>query len=1053
MNDVIVKTNPFPGLRAFQMEEKDLFFGREKSLSELLAKLRDNRLLTVVGYAGSGKTSLMQCRLLPRLAQGFSGQGGDEWRVASFRPGYDPIGNLSLALAEPHVLQNTDRIEPNYADFLAHNLKRGGNALVNLFQEAQGRDKWNLLLYIDQFEDVFAFNEQEKNAGRTTNDASVFVNLLLNVFRRKDLPIYIALTVRSNELDKSTEFRGLPHLLNQGQFLVPQMKQEEIHQAIVAPLEAQKIKYEPELIERILYDFSKEKGQLPVLQHCMNRLWDTWQKSGEDVLQIEHYKEIGGLENAIANHADEIYYSLKSTEEQELCGRIFKILVEQGDGGLKQGKLTKFKTILNQTGVQQTTVLPILEAFSRKENPFLIAPPKVMMEPDAYISISNENIMRKWPRLSEWVKEEAESVAIYDRLAKAAVLHRNGDGGLWTDPELQLGLNWKAKAHPDAAWASRYSHDYHYAMRFLEESRQARDERLAIEREKAEREVKRARRIAFASILGLIFFLMIALVSGYFFVQAEISKRRAKEAHERAWASMLDAKESEQKANESKKLAEAETERAKKAEEDAEKERDIAKVQTQKAEKAKRKAEKEEKRAEAALVKAQEKEKEALEAKEEALEAKEEAIANAIKAKEAEEEAIRQAEETKRLQRISLAQSIAVKSLNIKDTEARALLANLAYGINAKNQGNIYDPYIIGALHKGLKGLKGSKYNEFASVDNPGPIWEIITEKENRIISQGKDGELLKWDALDPTAEPQILGTGSSIYRAMALSDKGKWLACVGATPNITLFNIDDASDNRTIVGHGRPGSNCVAFLPGDRGLFSAGNEGDIVYSNLENASIFVEGDTRINALDVSADGKFLVAGNEKGNVTVYKVARGGGYIASQRKMTSEITAIQFHPKDNKKIAIGLVDGDLVLWDLNDNSIHLEENHSARIIRIRYNRDGTKLITGSYDWTAKIWILDEIKNPSYLPLVLPHDSWVMSAAFREKTKSSNEEIITGTEKGFVRHWVIDENILVKDICEGVNRKLTEEEWSQFVGSNGGLNKEDYKDCVVIDRTK
>src|SRR5260221_13785647 len=62
--------NPFPGLRPFTINECHLFFGRESQVDEILVKLSQHRSITVLGYSGSGKSSLMHCGLIPVLYGG-----------------------------------------------------------------------------------------------------------------------------------------------------------------------------------------------------------------------------------------------------------------------------------------------------------------------------------------------------------------------------------------------------------------------------------------------------------------------------------------------------------------------------------------------------------------------------------------------------------------------------------------------------------------------------------------------------------------------------------------------------------------------------------------------------------------------------------------------------------------------------------------------------------------------------------------------------------------------------------------------------------------------
>src|SRR6185369_3464252 len=101
--------NPFPGLRPFETEESNLFFGRDGQSDELLARLRRTRFLAVVGTSGSGKSSLIRAGLLPALYGGLMGGAGSSWRIAIFRPGSDPIANLAGALGQDGVLGSSQQ--------------------------------------------------------------------------------------------------------------------------------------------------------------------------------------------------------------------------------------------------------------------------------------------------------------------------------------------------------------------------------------------------------------------------------------------------------------------------------------------------------------------------------------------------------------------------------------------------------------------------------------------------------------------------------------------------------------------------------------------------------------------------------------------------------------------------------------------------------------------------------------------------------------------------------------------------------------------------------
>lgn len=84
---------PYPGLEAFAEDEAAVFFGRDGAIGELVQLLHAGRRFVVVaGASGSGKSSVVQAGLIPRLR-------GRRWMVLPvLTPGSDPVGALARTL-------------------------------------------------------------------------------------------------------------------------------------------------------------------------------------------------------------------------------------------------------------------------------------------------------------------------------------------------------------------------------------------------------------------------------------------------------------------------------------------------------------------------------------------------------------------------------------------------------------------------------------------------------------------------------------------------------------------------------------------------------------------------------------------------------------------------------------------------------------------------------------------------------------------------------------------------------------------------------------------
>src|SRR5262245_24158568 len=183
---------PYPGLRPFEADEADLFFGREEHVDALLTRLSASHFVAVVGESGAGKSSLVRAGLLPALEAGFVVEAGADWRVAVLRPGGAPLTALAESLLAPGLLGAKGGV-PQRAFALAE-LRRGPLGLVQLVRDAHLRASCNTLIVIDQFEELFRYCREPAQK----DQANVFVELLLHASRQRHVPIFVVLTMRSD---------------------------------------------------------------------------------------------------------------------------------------------------------------------------------------------------------------------------------------------------------------------------------------------------------------------------------------------------------------------------------------------------------------------------------------------------------------------------------------------------------------------------------------------------------------------------------------------------------------------------------------------------------------------------------------------------------------------------------------------------------------------------------------------------------------------------------------------------------------------------------------
>lgn len=501
-----VRMNPYPGLRPFEVDEEYLFFGREAQIDELLDRLQHRRFLAVAGESGSGKSSLVRAGLLPALHGGFMARAGSRWRIATMRPGNDPIGNLSRVLAEPNVLGVRGQSSDLHARLMQAVLERGALGLVEAMQQCGLATGENLLIVADQFEELFRFAPE--NTAPTGRDATTaFVKLLLAGAAHPDVNVYVVITMRSDFLGKCARFRELPDAVNHGLYLIPRMTRDQLRRAIEGPAGVAGGRLTDRLVTRLLNDAGDDPDELPVLQHSLMRMWNLG-KPLEENLDIPEYDRIGGMSTALSRHADEIFYRMLTDDRsRRVAEKLFKCLTVRASDNSGLRRPTSFRDACAITGASPEKLRKVVDAFRAPGCSFLMPPINVPIEEETILDISHESLMRRWVLLRAWVDEEAESAQIYLRLAEAASLHAQEKAALWSDPDLSLATEWFGRARPNAAWAARYHPAYKAAIEFLDASAFARDARAAT----ARRGLQRLRLFSVATTL----LLAVTVIGGY----------------------------------------------------------------------------------------------------------------------------------------------------------------------------------------------------------------------------------------------------------------------------------------------------------------------------------------------------------------------------------------------------------------------------------------------------------------------------------------------------------------------------------------------------------
>lgn len=468
---------PYKGLAAFEAVDADYYFGRERLVAELVARLVGNRFLGLVGASGSGKSSALRAGLLPALAGGVL-PGSERWLQVIMRPGEQPLAELAQALARADP--DAEDRPPNAADRLS----------VALAKLAPGQE---LLLAIDQFEEVFG-------ATRDENERGTFIDLLTK--ERQGLKVVVAL--RADHYGHCAPYPALARLIGSSHVLVGPLTSAELEAVIEAPAQRVGLRVEPGLVRELIADAGTEPGVLPLLS---TSLLELWQARDGGRLTLATYRAGGGLRGAVARLAEAAYADF-NPGQAAIARSVFLRLGGPGEG---EGVVRRRVSLAELDVDRDATVAQVLG---------MLTGARLLTTGEGFVEVAHEALLREWPRLQSWLEEDAAGRRLRLHLIGAVRdwEQRGREGAdLYRGARLSAALDWASERQVEVNTAER---------QFLDESR------VASERE-VERERRTNRRLR-GLLVGAAFLLVIAAGTGVVaLTQANSAREQATLAGER----------------------------------------------------------------------------------------------------------------------------------------------------------------------------------------------------------------------------------------------------------------------------------------------------------------------------------------------------------------------------------------------------------------------------------------------------------------------------------------------------------------------------------------
>ena len=317
------RPNPYKGLRAFDEVDAADFFGRAAVVDELLARLccdgLRGRLVLVVGGSGTGKSSVVRAGLLPRVRHGEL-PGSAQWFVTTMLPGSSPFKELAESLRRIAVAETA-----GLADQLADG--RGG---IDRVVRRLVPDGGQLLLVIDQFEELFTLSGEQ--------DRRAFLDGVMHAVSANDSRLRVVATLRADFYDRPLAVQGFGAAVNEATVTLPAMSPADLEAAVVEPAERVGAQVERALVTELVNAVVDQPAALPSLQFT---LYELAERTPERRLSLAAYRQLGGVDGAIASRAEMMYSALDDAERAAVRQMFEQLVVVSAEGEPTRRRVTR----------------------------------------------------------------------------------------------------------------------------------------------------------------------------------------------------------------------------------------------------------------------------------------------------------------------------------------------------------------------------------------------------------------------------------------------------------------------------------------------------------------------------------------------------------------------------------------------------------------------------------------------------------------------------------------------------------------------------------------
>lgn len=243
--------------------------------------------------------------------------------------------------------------------------------------------------------------------------------------------------------------------------------------------------------------------------------------------------------------------------------------------------------------------------------------------------------------------------------------------------------------------------------------------------------------------------------------------------------------------------------------------------------------------------------------------------------------------------------------------------------------------------------------------------YAVFSPDDSKIASASNDTSVILWDSNDETNPLKVIEDHNDVIRSVNFNPEGSKLISVDKSGVCKIFDVDTGNELHSFSPDGSKPLWFGDYHPSGDYYLTGGNGGSVKVWDSKTNNFVKEFKIAgwVSQFALNSDGsRLLIVDILRYETTVWDFNN-----------NTQLFTLKHNSQSNRPLNSGsfnefggneyiLTSGDdytAIMWNSNGDSINVYKEHTNSVRTANFNFDGQRVITSSWDKTAKIWNLDE----------------------------------------------------------------------------------------------